>query len=583
MQATSHDRDWSILPKDELFDQATDLPLSFKLDTTKAHQLLDDKADFGVWLRNITRHLKSLELEKLLDIQVPRPLRDSPHAARWYEFSCKISNWLVINISNELMQQILARGNRVKLADEFIHEATTQFQTPGIYADLAGVEKFISMKPSAYATTKEFVSQFLKMMMEYWTTQKIRIHPYFALCHLLIQLDTVKNKSVFASIITHLKEKAAHCDMWTHFTFAEFQATCHNIMERLEERPKPLPIAPPPTVPQHWPPLGVNLHEYAKMLRETLPQFTEDKTCAHCGYKFHIAARCHYLNPETRPSFWVPVKGIWMYEPRKLDADGHVVTSPTVHSPSVVGTPFNASLTVDKPSDAGPTADAPSIGDMTIDNLSDVVQAVPGPSIGSPIFGDENVVGQSQASIKQAENTPATDEKPQDTSNDGSVQAVVFGKRSEDRMRFGPPLIDIVTNRAPRGKPWVLIQGSTPHVCIDKSAFAEYHEFDPNDKIYEDKSLTYVHGIVRSRPLGWGKVNLEVVLTDGTLKELMLNCHYFEGPKVNIFFTDRAALDLAIYWDKEDGIIRDNDGNEVACMVQVNEKKFEYLRTPSFY
>ncbi|KAJ5629591.1 hypothetical protein N7528_003248 [Penicillium herquei] len=96
------------------------------------------------------------------------------------------------------MQKPLAHGNRIKLADEFIQEARAEFQNPGIYADLAGVEKFLSMKPAAYATTKEFVLQFMQLMIEYWTTHKIRIHPYFALCYLLTQLDTVKNRSIFA-------------------------------------------------------------------------------------------------------------------------------------------------------------------------------------------------------------------------------------------------------------------------------------------------------------------------------------------------------------------------------------------------
>ncbi|KAJ5723473.1 hypothetical protein N7488_001508 [Penicillium malachiteum] len=600
MQATSHDRDWSILPKDELLDQATDLPLSFHLDTTKVHQLLDDEADFGVWLRNITRHLKSLGLEKLLDIHVPRPLRDSPHATRWFEFSCNISKWLVVNISNELMQKILAHGNRIKLADEFIQEARAEFQTPGIYADLTGVEKFLSMKPAAYATTKEFVSQFMQLMIEYWTMHKIRIHPYFALCHLLIQLDTVKNRSIFASTITKLKEKAAHCDMWTEFTLEEFETTCRNIMEslemeKMETRPRSLPVAPP-NVPKNWPPPGVNQHEHAKKLRETLPQFTGDKTCAHCGFKFHIASKCHYLNPETRPSFWVPVAGIWMYEPRKLDADGHVVTGPAVDVPTVsnptVDGPSDTSLTVDKPSVFSPTFDAPSVANPTIDNLFDAGQAVASPSGAvltadvpsavSPTFGDENIVEESQVSTKQAGKAPVTYEKPQSTPDAGSVEAKVFGKRREDRIRVAPPLIDVLTNRAPKGIPWVLVQGSTPHVCTEKSAFIEYHDFDPNDKIYEDDSLTYVHEVIKARPVGWGKVKIDLLLVDGTPKELVLDCHYFEGLKVNIFFTDRAKLDLAIHWDKEDSTFRDNDGNEIACMVKVNEKKFEYLRTPSF-
>ncbi|KAJ5609246.1 hypothetical protein N7528_009813 [Penicillium herquei] len=629
MQATSHDRDWSILPKDELLDQTTDLPLSFHLDTTKVHQLLDDEADFGVWLRNITRHLKSLGLEKLLDIHVSRPLRDSPHAARWFEFSCKISNWLVINISNELMQKILAHGKRIKLADEFIQEATAEFQNPGIYADLAGVEKFLSMKPAAYATTKEFVLQFMQLMIEYWTMHKIRINPYFALCYLLTQLDTVKNRSIFASIITNLKEKAAHCNMWTDFTLEEFKTTCRNIMERVEmekiETPsRSLPVAPP-NIPKNWPPPGVNLHEYAKKLRETLPQFTGDKTCAHCGFKFHIASRCHYLNPETRPSFWVPVKGIWMYEPRKLDADGHVVTGPAVDAPAVsdptVDDPSDASLTVDKPSDASPTIDAPSVAGPTINNVfdagravaspsdafptadvpsdavptadvasdavltanvaSDAVLAADVPSAVSPTFGDENVKEESQVSTTRAGKAPVTDEKPQSTPDVESVEARVFSKRSEDRIRVAPPLIDVLTSRAPKGIPWVLVQGSTPHVCTEKSAFIEYHEFDPNDKIYENESLTYVHGVLKARPVGWGKAKIDLLLVDGTPKELVLDCHYFEGLKVNIFFTDRAKLDLAIHWDKDDSTFRDNDGNEIACMVKVNEKKFEYLRTTS--
>ncbi|KAJ5736008.1 uncharacterized protein N7483_001133 [Penicillium malachiteum] len=444
MSAASQDRDWSILPKDEpddQDDQATNLPLSFNLDITSVHYFLKNPGDFDIWLRNITWYLKTLGLDKLLDIKVPRPRRESPESSRWLDFSRKVSKWLAHNISDDLLKKILAHGKRTELADELIAEAKAEFETAAIYADISCVQKFMWIIPDTYATTKEFVLQFMEMLLDIWATQPVRIHPYFALCQLLVKLHIFDNKSIFAPIIADLNKKADDYHLQSDFSIVDFQDTCHNIVERLETAQAVLRLQNR----KYWPPPGANHHEHAKMLRETLPQYTEDKKCAYCGGLFHLASKCYWLNPDARPPNWQPKGGIWMYEPEKFDAQ-------TLDSP----TPAAQTL-------GGSTGDSSSVDDSSSSGLTLGGITIGSPSVGRPVVGDKTAVKQRQLSINEEEKAPAADENRQDAPKFGSIEARIFGKRSTEPTGPAEPLIKLSDNG--KVKPWVIVDEDAPHAC----------------------------------------------------------------------------------------------------------------------
>ncbi|KAJ6005103.1 hypothetical protein N7540_012902 [Penicillium herquei] len=554
MQAPPGDRDrGSILTQDEPIDQTTGLPSTFHLDITKIHYFLHDPDDFRDWLRKMTQYLEKFGLDKLLDIRVPRPRRENPDSSRWLEFSRNVSKWLAQNISSSLLERILAHGKNLEpLADKFIAQAKTEFEHSGIYEDMPVAQKFLTMSPATYAKTSEFVRQFMKMMIHFWATEHLQIHPYFALCQMLNQLRMVENKDVLATIITDLDKKVIAFKLWTNLNIIDFQTICHNIAEHLE--------APEAARKRkNWPPPGANHHEHAKMLRETLPQFTEDKTCAHCGDKFHIAANCWYLNPDTRPALWSRKDDVWMYEPDRLDAQ--------------TGQPLGGS-TVDRPS-----IEEPSVGSLNLGSLTLGGPAVDEFSVGRLVVGDKKAVEQRQLSIKGKEKAPAAEEEPQDTPKIGSVGARIYGRRSSDPTRSAEALIKLSDNNAATAARWIIVDEDAPHVCIDRSAMTEYHEYG-RDEGPVCEVLKRVYGLRPARALGWGKATIEVLLTDGTSDEMIIDCRYYNGLRHNFFFLGRAQKDLAITFDMKDSTLRDGEGNQVACVVKVNG--LDYLRTSAY-
>ncbi|KAJ5736007.1 uncharacterized protein N7483_001132 [Penicillium malachiteum] len=107
----------------------------------------------------------------------------------------------------------------------------------------------------------------------------------------------------------------------------------------------------------------------------------------------------------------------------------------------------------------------------------------------------------------------------------------------------------------------------------------DYQEYDRDDKPV-CKVLQRIPEMAKTRASGWGKVKIEVLLTDGTSDEITVDCRYYEGLRLNIFFMGQAQRDLAITFDAKDSTLRDGEGNQVACAVKVDGRN--YLRTPTF-
>jgi len=110
-----------------IYDQATDLPPPSK--TTVLPILGPDSFGFKLsscleidqWLANVNNILTTYHLNRLIDVRIPRPKRNSPNAENWLILSMQVSSWLVSNMSSNMYQWIESRGYRMELADELIY------------------------------------------------------------------------------------------------------------------------------------------------------------------------------------------------------------------------------------------------------------------------------------------------------------------------------------------------------------------------------------------------------------------------------------------------------------------------------
>lgn len=192
-------RDWTELPETEVVDQAVDLPEITGLVLDKTAQFLENKRDFDAWLNSASLILGTRGLERLIDINVPRPRRDDPNAPRWLKHSRQVQQWLAGNMSNTIFRNIRAQGKRVELADEFVDLAKRVLRDYGPYADIETVSTFLSMNRSDHATTRQFVAFFETQYTR--LESHVDISPYLAMCILLSKLNTEENKEIVACAV----------------------------------------------------------------------------------------------------------------------------------------------------------------------------------------------------------------------------------------------------------------------------------------------------------------------------------------------------------------------------------------------
>lgn len=126
--------DWGMLPDPNMTaaqvtyaNQAEKLP-----DSSIIHALptlgpglfgfkLSCRSEFDPWLANINNILTTYGLNRLIDVQIPRPKHNSPNAEHWLNMSMQVSRWLISNMSPQMHQWILSHGYRLILADELTY------------------------------------------------------------------------------------------------------------------------------------------------------------------------------------------------------------------------------------------------------------------------------------------------------------------------------------------------------------------------------------------------------------------------------------------------------------------------------
>ena len=152
--------------------------------------MLNNLWDFQTWLRTITSALKHVDLDRLIDLNLRRPKRDSPNADRWYRSSHLVKNWMAEIISVDLQRRINAQTEKeLRFADEFLAPMMKIFKKHSTSSTLECDDQwFKAMKRESYDSDLSFVQG---AMNAYYQVRemKIFIPEWVQICRILNQFD----------------------------------------------------------------------------------------------------------------------------------------------------------------------------------------------------------------------------------------------------------------------------------------------------------------------------------------------------------------------------------------------------------
>ncbi|KAJ5795080.1 hypothetical protein N7457_001679 [Penicillium paradoxum] len=173
-----------------------DLPDPESVTLHKITPQLSRREDFDDWEGVVIKQLQGLKLQNLIDDQIERPKRCDPAAKRWWDLSLRVSSWLSDRLAPPLKNEIVLRGSKVNLADDFMRKCRRQLKAEGHGAMVKATTKFWKTKRTDFDTITEFVTE---VKSRYKTTMDLNcgLRPYHALVLLVDQLGTVPALSNF--------------------------------------------------------------------------------------------------------------------------------------------------------------------------------------------------------------------------------------------------------------------------------------------------------------------------------------------------------------------------------------------------
>ena len=311
--------EWStLLGEEESITQASGLPDPGTFKLYKFEETLENKDDFEIWFNQISQHLKSQGLQRLIDRKIPRPSKTANDARKWQQLSIQITGYLVANISNNLVQQVRSQGVRVELADEFMEQAIKLFRGQGFYAINKAFWNLVETKKSNFSTTTEFIQA---IQQRFFAANELGVigAPYVAVITLFKQLDGEEHFRQF--LTSYYNKLEAKQNPSTSITAKDFYQCCSEILQYAERNVEDGVAYEAVNNHNHnfnksklnnAPPKGktAEAHTAEWKTRAT----TANGNCAYCGYMGHPAAKCYHLNPDTRPPDWKPRPGLWCYQ-----------------------------------------------------------------------------------------------------------------------------------------------------------------------------------------------------------------------------------------------------------------------------
>lgn len=531
-QPDPNNRDWTELPENEAVDQAVDLPETTGIVLDKTVKLLDNKRDFDTWLNSASLILEARGLERLIDINIPRPRRDDPNAPRWLKHSRQVQQWLAGNMSDAIFRNIRAQGKRVELADEFVELAKCVLRDYGPYTDIETVSTFLSMNRSDHATTRQFVAAFETQYTR--LESRVDISAYLAMCIILSKLNTEENKEIVAFAAREIKKSPIGGNLWRDFTLPDFRKICFDIRLKLEnkaiaknhQRDQPQVTQPQVAQPgpasqrklrptdrgRKAPPPDVDAYEYAKAWSNSPPQKTGTGECAYCEDFRHKTSNCWYINHVRRPRDWKPTLNLWVYEP------------------------FS------------------NIGKGTMEDGFSKEKGDPNSKDGSNAMATSFLTGHN-------------------------VSTTSASVKEEPPKSVTPQGIDLDTPYSFLLSPgrWIVDASISQHICADRTSFIDYHEYDHVDTPFE-----WVNPAgKRSRAHGTGKVIIGLLLANGRINDFIIECVYHPDCRLSRFSPAMAKKDLNIGYNGKTLALHDLVHDNKVVGHAIRENGIPVLRTSS--
>lgn len=137
-------REWKNQEISSTEDQSTNLPELGDYTLYRFAKDLTDPTDFELWLKATKSTLEGIGLDRLINLSLKRPLRDSPDGDKWYRTSRLVKNWMADNISLDLCSRIMGQSeDDLIFADEFIFTMKQLFKRPTTAAALEHVKKLV--------------------------------------------------------------------------------------------------------------------------------------------------------------------------------------------------------------------------------------------------------------------------------------------------------------------------------------------------------------------------------------------------------------------------------------------------------
>jgi hypothetical protein len=150
----------------------------------KLEPQLKDKEDFDYWYGGVVRILRCHGLQRLIDINVERPMRDSPNAQAWVELSMQVATWLAHCIVPEVVQDITCK---LHMRGE-LHGALS-----------AAIIRFVNTKRTEFSTAGEFIDV-VKQRYRTANNLKADISPYVATVIMASQLQEIPELRILTEI-----------------------------------------------------------------------------------------------------------------------------------------------------------------------------------------------------------------------------------------------------------------------------------------------------------------------------------------------------------------------------------------------
>jgi hypothetical protein len=241
MGKRKRDIGWDILPTD--VNQASIFPpFHFPeqiMELQPIEAQLDDADNFDDWYHDVVRRLRTENLHRLIDKNIPRPAKSDDEADDWYKLSQYVQKWLAAGISQKFNQDIAALGKRTILADEFMHQVKKALQVLGPYADQRRVYAFEAIKRSDYPSTSKYVKA-VKVKFSRMCTVSPVIPPYYALMRILRQINQSpsqydpQEEEAVSDVMRTLKMRK-HNSLVDKFTLTDFKRYCTRMIEVMDE------------------------------------------------------------------------------------------------------------------------------------------------------------------------------------------------------------------------------------------------------------------------------------------------------------------------------------------------------------